>query len=56
MEFLLQLGYNGSVASSDGICCFCIDDTKPDGSHPAIMGFILADQVREAVTWSQQER
>ena len=49
-------GFSGSAASSEGLCVYCIDDTKPDGSHPALMGFILADRVREAITWSQQER
>lgn len=51
-----DLNLNGSAMSSEGLCCYCIDDTKPDGSHPAIMGFILADRVREVITWSEQER
>lgn len=32
------------------------DDTKPDGSRPAIMGFILADRARNVTTLTKLER
>jgi len=32
------------------------DDTKPDGSHPAIMGFILADHMRNVGHLAEEER
>ncbi|NWU99195.1 AOFA oxidase, partial [Upupa epops] len=33
-----------------------LDDTKPDGSYPAIMGFILAEKAVKLVTASVEER
>lgn len=35
---------------------YSIDDTKPDGSHPAIVGFVLADAAREWAPMSPQQR
>ncbi|XP_023241806.1 amine oxidase [flavin-containing] B-like [Centruroides sculpturatus] len=32
------------------------NDTKPDGSYPAIVGFVLADQVRKVAHLTQEER
>ncbi|XP_060570840.1 amine oxidase [flavin-containing] B-like, partial [Ruditapes philippinarum] len=46
-QFWKKLDLNGIALSSDSVCCCCIDDTKPNGGHPAIMGFILADRARE---------
>ncbi|XP_066266596.1 amine oxidase [flavin-containing] B-like isoform X1 [Branchiostoma lanceolatum] len=33
-----------------------VDDTKPDGAYPSIMGFILADKSREFPHLTQEER
>eukprot|EP00058_Branchiostoma_floridae_P007977 XP_002593465.1 hypothetical protein BRAFLDRAFT_70755 [Branchiostoma floridae] len=33
-----------------------VDDTKPDGTYPSIMGFILADKSREFSHLTQEER
>ncbi|XP_054708465.1 amine oxidase [flavin-containing]-like [Uloborus diversus] len=33
-----------------------LDDTKPDGTHPAIIGFILADKCRKLHLLSPEER
>lgn len=55
-SFWRDLGLCGEATSSNGIVAYCVDDTKPDGSNPALMGFILADRVREAVTWTEEER
>ncbi|XP_055944727.1 amine oxidase [flavin-containing] B-like [Argiope bruennichi] len=33
-----------------------MDDTKPDGSYPALIGFISADKARRLVHLSQEER
>lgn len=35
---------------------FTLDDTKPDGSHPAIIGFIAADKARRLSQLSQDGR
>ncbi|KXJ13385.1 Amine oxidase [flavin-containing] A [Exaiptasia diaphana] len=42
--------------------CDCVpveeayDDTKPDGTHPAIMGFVLADSARDVCKLTKDER
>ena len=33
-------GLSGELLSTDGIITYAVDDTKPDGSHPAIMGYV----------------
>lgn len=33
-----------------------LDDTKPDGTEPAIIGFIVADQARRLVSMTKHER
>lgn len=35
---------------------YTFDDTKPDGSKPAIMGFILASRARKLRTLTSEER
>ncbi|KAK3596897.1 hypothetical protein CHS0354_031674 [Potamilus streckersoni] len=54
--FWKKLDLCGSAVSDTGIVSYCIDDTKPDGSHPAIMGFILADKAREVIHMTKEER
>ncbi|XP_072028190.1 LOW QUALITY PROTEIN: amine oxidase [flavin-containing] B-like [Amphiura filiformis] len=39
-----------------GTVCEAHDDTKPDGSYPAIMGFVNADHARELVTLPKETR
>ena len=51
-----ERGLTGEMGTDSGMVAYCIDDTKPDGSEPAIMGFILADEARRASALSQDER
>ncbi|XP_067879699.1 amine oxidase [flavin-containing] B-like isoform X2 [Heterodontus francisci] len=44
--FWKERGFSGCSMSDTGPVDFSIDDTKPDGSHPAIMGFIQAGTAR----------
>lgn len=54
--FWREKGLAGYFNSDEGPVEEGYDDTKPDGSHPAIMGFILANRAREATTLSKLER
>jgi monoamine oxidase len=53
-------GYCGSSINQGSIedCPieFTFDDTKPDGSHPSIIGFILAEHCRKMLTMSPKQR
>jgi monoamine oxidase len=42
-----EKGLSGQMATDCGPVLYCVDDCKPDGSAPCIMGFILADQVSQ---------
>ncbi|XP_072423830.1 amine oxidase [flavin-containing] B-like, partial [Chiloscyllium punctatum] len=44
--FWKEKGFNGCTMSDSGCVTFSMDDTKPDGSHPAMMGFIQAETAR----------
>ncbi|XP_053403763.1 amine oxidase [flavin-containing] B-like [Mercenaria mercenaria] len=55
-QFWRKLDLNGIAMSSDGVCAYCIDDTKPNGKHPAIMGFILADRARKMACTTPEDR
>ncbi|XP_048745528.2 amine oxidase [flavin-containing]-like [Ostrea edulis] len=57
-SFWREKGFCGSTAidDDDAIVEFTLDDTKYDGSHPALMGFILADRARSYVTMTKEER
>ncbi len=46
----------GQMAVDSGPIQYCMDDTKPDGSCPCIMGFILAEKSRELVALTPQQR
>lgn len=48
--FWRDLNLNGSIVCDEGIGLVCIDDTKPDGSMPCIMGFVLSE---DAAIWGQ---
>ncbi|KAK2560863.1 Amine oxidase [flavin-containing] A [Acropora cervicornis] len=54
--FWREKGLAGYFNSDKGPVEEGYDDTKPDGSHPAIMGFILADRAREVTSLSKSER
>jgi len=53
-----ELDMCGSAAIEDeeGPIGFCLDDTKPDGTFPCLMGFILADKARRMGELTREER
>lgn len=48
--------FNGIAVSDNGPIVVTYDDTKPDGSSPGLMGFLLANQARQLCTLSKEER
>ncbi|XP_066267398.1 amine oxidase [flavin-containing] B-like isoform X4 [Branchiostoma lanceolatum] len=54
--FWKEKGFCGSALSDKGPVNYCMDDTKPDGTHPAIMGFILSTHAREYCEMSTEQR
>ncbi|KAI8478087.1 hypothetical protein Bbelb_441860 [Branchiostoma belcheri] len=54
--FWKEKGFSGEALSDIGPVSYCVDDTKPDGSHPAITGFILAGHARDVCEMSPEER
>ncbi|XP_078700515.1 amine oxidase [flavin-containing] B-like [Branchiostoma floridae x Branchiostoma belcheri] len=54
--FWKEKGFSGEAQSDIGPVSYCVDDTKPDGSHPAITGFILAGHARDVCEMSPEER
>ncbi|KAG7467753.1 amine oxidase [flavin-containing] B [Solea senegalensis] len=57
-NFWRKKGYCGSMVIEDegAPIGLSLDDTKPDGSVPAIMGFILARKCRKLCDLSREER
>ncbi|XP_019646178.1 PREDICTED: amine oxidase [flavin-containing] B-like, partial [Branchiostoma belcheri] len=53
--FWKEKGFSGEAQSDIGPVSYCVDDTKPDGSHPAITGFILAGHARDVCEMSPEE-
>lgn len=51
-----EKGLSGQMVTDSGPVIFCLDDTKPDGSCPCIMGFILANHARHLVNLKSEER
>lgn len=47
---------NGGMVCDDGIVMVTIDDTKPDGSKPALMGFVLAREASAVYNETPEER
>jgi monoamine oxidase len=47
--FWRERGLNGAAVADEGISVVTYDDSKPDGSRPCIMGFVLSG---EAARWS----
>ncbi|XP_052825815.1 amine oxidase [flavin-containing] [Octopus bimaculoides] len=61
ISFLLcckQSGMCGSSAINDkeGLIGFTLDSAKADGSHPALMGFILATKAHDYMLLTREER
>jgi monoamine oxidase len=54
--FWRDAGFNGEMMTDKAPVYYCIDDTKPDGSHPAIMGFIQANNAMDLTHLSVEER
>ncbi|XP_067828270.1 amine oxidase [flavin-containing] B-like isoform X1 [Heptranchias perlo] len=54
--FWKERGFSGCSMSDVGPVDFSIDDTKPDGSHPAIMGFIQAGTARRLSLGTLEQR
>ncbi|KAK2491372.1 hypothetical protein MC885_012090, partial [Smutsia gigantea] len=44
------------IEGEDAPIAYTLDDTKPDGSYPAIMGFILAHKARKLARLTKEER
>ncbi|XP_039622454.1 amine oxidase [flavin-containing] B-like [Polypterus senegalus] len=44
------------IEDEDSPISMTLDDTKPDGSYPCIMGFILARKARKFIQLSKEER
>ncbi|XP_048885557.1 amine oxidase [flavin-containing] B-like [Brienomyrus brachyistius] len=56
--FWKEKGYCGTmmIEDEDSPISMTLDDTKPDGSCPCIMGFILARKARELIHLTKDER
>ncbi|XP_022092191.1 amine oxidase [flavin-containing] B-like isoform X2 [Acanthaster planci] len=48
--------YNGIILGLEGPIVGCFEDIKPDGSHPAIMGFINGENARKLCLLTKEER
>ncbi|XP_072033317.1 amine oxidase [flavin-containing] B-like [Amphiura filiformis] len=57
-QFWKDREFCGSTLSVDPECPFIysLDDTKPDGSHPALICFVAADKCRDFVHLSKDQR
>ncbi|XP_078613244.1 amine oxidase [flavin-containing] B-like isoform X1 [Branchiostoma floridae x Branchiostoma japonicum] len=51
-----NLGFSGTAMSDTGPVVACMDDTKPDGSFPALVGFITSTQAKKVCDMSVEER
>lgn len=56
--FWIPKGLNGSsmIIGKDHPMFYSLDDTKPDGSFPAIVGFLTGDKCREMMHLTSEER
>ena len=50
------LGLSGQAVSDTGVIDYCLDDTKPDGGHPALMGFVALERAKDFLRLSKEER
>ncbi|XP_070574713.1 amine oxidase [flavin-containing] B-like [Ptychodera flava] len=53
--FWREKGFCG-MAATDGLVVAAFDDTKPDGSHPAIIGLVTGKPAREMSVLTKEER
>lgn len=55
-----DLGYSGAIGATPSETyapvIYTIDDTKPDGSHPSLIGFMPADRARKLLHLTPQQR
>ena len=54
-----ERGYSGSIfcgGDSDGPVAYTMDDCKPDGSRPCLMGFVVAGQQKLLTRMTRAER
>nr|XP_015206611.1 PREDICTED: amine oxidase [flavin-containing] B-like isoform X1 [Lepisosteus oculatus] len=56
--FWREKGYCGTmmIEDEDSPISMTLDDTKPDGSYPCIMGFVLARKARDLINLTKDER
>lgn len=54
------MGYSGSVYATPSEqyapVVYTIDDTKPDGSYPSIIGFMPAERARKLLALTPEQR
>ena len=55
-NLLCLAGFSGTAMSDTGPVVACMDDTKPDGSFPALVGFITSTQAKKVCDMSVEER
>lgn len=51
-----ERGYSGSFFSDAGPAAYTIDDCKPDGSRPCLMGFVVAGEQKRLARMTRSER
>ena len=51
-----ERGFSGSFFSDTGPASYTIDDCKPDGSRPCLMGFVVAGEQRRLSRLTRAER
>lgn len=51
-----ERGYSGSFFSEAGPATYTIDDCKPDGSRPCLMGFVVAGAQKRLARMTRAER
>ena len=51
-----EMGFSGEAVSNSGTVRLCFDDCGENGSHPALVCFLLGDSARAATSLPQEER
>ena len=54
--FWRENNLSGQAYAETGPILLCLDDTKPDGSHPCLVGFVVADKWKPFITLTADER
>ena len=52
--FWIEKGPSWQADVQKGPVIFCIDDTKPNGRHPCLVGFIVADNAKDFARFSEE--